>query len=225
MSWDILPKANLQYFLQKLKTIFDSKIDSARSVNYKTLTYDDLTKEITEGSLQSTSFINLPSLVSNIRTTLVESVNDIGPEVDSKASLSDITYPNYGINMYNPETHKLDILITTTDAPIKAANNDVKEIHETAINANADWVAKETAGAKTVTGNPLTITDASPNKAEKIEIVFEPKQDKHGYNSVWVCGAGKNKLPTTVAGIKAVNTDGTWNGNVYTINNAIQIYR
>lgn len=29
MSWDILPKANLQYFLQKLKTIFDSKADDA----------------------------------------------------------------------------------------------------------------------------------------------------------------------------------------------------
>lgn len=105
MSWDILPKANLQYFLQKLKTIFDSKADNA----------------------------------------------------------------------------------------------DIE-------------------GSKTVTGNPLTITDASPLKAEKIEIGLEPKQDLHGYNSVWVGGAGKNKLPLTVAGIKAANSGVTWNGNVGTLN-------
>ena len=43
-------------------------------------------------------------------------------------------------------------------------------------------------------------------------------QDLHGYDSPWVGGAGKNKLPMTVDGIKAANTDGTWTGNAYVIN-------
>ena len=41
----------------------------------------------------------------------------------------------------------------------------------------------------------------------------------HGYDHPWAGGAGKNLLPMTVSGIKALNTSGVWNGNVYTINN------
>lgn len=38
----------------------------------------------------------------------------------------------------------------------------------------------------------------------------------HGYDHQWEGGAGKNLLPMTVSGIKALNTEGTWSGNVYT---------
>ena len=38
----------------------------------------------------------------------------------------------------------------------------------------------------------------------------------HGYDHPWAGGAGKNLLPMTVSGIKALNTEGTWSGNVYT---------
>ena len=47
---------------------------------------------------------------------------------------------------------------------------------------------------------------------------IEPQQDLHGYDSPWVGGAGKNKLPMTVESIKSKNTAGTWNNNVYTKN-------
>lgn len=50
------------------------------------------------------------------------------------------------------------------------------------------------------------------------KVTLSPNQDLHGYDHPWVGGAGKNKLPMTVAGIKAANTNGTWNGNVYAIN-------
>ena len=69
-----------------------------------------------------------------------------------------------------------------------------------------------------VSGNPLTLTDAAPINAEKLEVELEPKQDLHGQDAPYVGGAGKNKLPMTVDGIKAANTDGTWTGNAYALN-------
>jgi hypothetical protein len=70
----------------------------------------------------------------------------------------------------------------------------------------------------TATGNPLTIESSESNLVECVAEV-EAVQDLHGYDSPWVGGAGKNKLPLTVDGIKAINTSGTWSGNVYTYNN------
>ena len=59
-------------------------------------------------------------------------------------------------------------------------------------------------------------SDILPMKSAKVYI--NPKQDLHGQSAPYVGGAGKNKLPLTVSGIKAANTGGTWTGNVYTIN-------
>ena len=50
------------------------------------------------------------------------------------------------------------------------------------------------------------------------KVSLTPNQDLHGYSEPWVGGAGKNKLPMTVSGIKSVNTDGTWTGNSYALN-------
>lgn len=77
----------------------------------------------------------------------------------------------------------------------------------------------ELKGAQTVSGNPITITDAEPMNAENVKVELEPKQDLHGYDAPWVGGSGKNLLPMTVDGIKALNTTGTWSGNTYSINN------
>ena len=54
--------------------------------------------------------------------------------------------------------------------------------------------------------------------ARALAVGLEPIQDLHGYDHPWAAGAGKNKLPMTVDRIKAVNTTGTWDGNVYTLN-------
>lgn len=53
----------------------------------------------------------------------------------------------------------------------------------------------ELKGAQTVSGNPITITDAEPMNAESVKVELEPKQDLHGYDAPWVGGAGKNKCP------------------------------
>lgn len=66
------------------------------------------------------------------------------------------------------------------------------------------------------TGNPINFSTLSAQNAESTIIDLEPIQDLHGYDKPWVGGAGKNLLYTDLANIKAVNTNGTWNENVYT---------
>ena len=72
--------------------------------------------------------------------------------------------------------------------------------------------------SKTLKSSVVTVNDAAPINAEDITVDIEPIQDLHGYDRPWAGGAGKNKLPMTVAGIKAVNTSGTWSGDTYTKN-------
>lgn len=74
-------------------------------------------------------------------------------------------------------------------------------------------------GAQTVSGNPITVTDAEAMNAESVVVELEPKQDLHGYDAPWVGGSGKNLLPMTVDWIKTHNTEGTWSGNTCSINN------
>ena len=81
--------------------------------------------------------------------------------------------------------------------------------------------AEQLESTQTVSGNPLTLTDCAPINAESLVVELEPKQDLHGQSAPYVGGAGKNKLPMTVEGLKASNTDGTWNGNVFTHNNGV----
>lgn len=76
----------------------------------------------------------------------------------------------------------------------------------------------QVSGSKSVNGNPIAIEDAANAYAEEVIANIEPIQDLHGYDHPWVGGAGKNLLPMTVEGIKAANTEGTWNGNAYTFN-------
>ena len=70
-------------------------------------------------------------------------------------------------------------------------------------------------GAKTVSGNPITVADAESMNAESVVVELEPKQDLHGYDAPWVGGSGKNLLEnvgttTTIEGVTfTVNDDGS----------------
>lgn len=72
--------------------------------------------------------------------------------------------------------------------------------------------------SKTVTGNPINITDAADAPIVSGTVEFEPIQDLHGYDHPWAGGNGKNLLPMMMSNIKTYNGGGTWNGNVYTYN-------
>jgi len=78
------------------------------------------------------------------------------------------------------------------------------------------WVASVEETEQT--GNPVEYQDALALPAKSLTVELEPIQDLHGYDKPWVGGAGKNKLPLTLANIKTINITGTWNGNVYTVN-------
>jgi hypothetical protein len=93
------------------------------------------------------------------------------------------------------------------DKPISMAT-------QTALNNKAN--ADDIKGTQTVTGNPITITDAAPINAERLVVELEPKQDLHGYDYPWVGGAWKNKLGLSIDTTKAENP-GSWNGNKITI--------
>lgn len=47
---------------------------------------------------------------------------------------------------------------------------------------------------KTVSGNPITLTDAIAGNALEVSAEIVASQDLHGYDKPWVGGAGKNKL-------------------------------
>ena len=65
-----------------------------------------------------------------------------------------------------------------------------------------------------------TFSDGSNLPMPKLEVGIEAVQDLHGYDHPWVGGAGKNKLPMTVNGIKSANGGASsWTGNSKVINN------
>ena len=105
--------------------------------------------------------------------------------------------------------------LTFDDVPTANSNNPVKSGGVYAADeAIRQWT---TAEAKSVSGNPITLTDGSARNAEGLAVTLEPIQDLHGYDKPWAGGAGKNKLPLVLADIKSANTSGTWSGNVYTL--------
>lgn len=68
------------------------------------------------------------------------------------------------------------------------------------------------------TGAISTVSDAEPLPLNALKVSVDAVQDLHGYDHPWVGGAGKNKLPMTMDGIKAANTHGTWSENTCTYN-------
>ena len=70
----------------------------------------------------------------------------------------------------------------------------------------------------TASGDIASFSDGSDLPMPSLKVAIEPQQDLHGYDSPWVGGSGKNKLPLNVSNIKANNTNGTWSGNNYTQN-------
>ena len=71
---------------------------------------------------------------------------------------------------------------------------------------------------KEASGSLVSFNDGADLPMPSFVCDIDAAQDLHGYDAPWVGGAGKNKLPMTVDGIKANNTTGSWNGNTYTAN-------
>lgn len=79
-----------------------------------------------------------------------------------------------------------------------------------------NWV-NENSDCKVAVGKVVEIENVAGGYPEELIVDFEPQQDFHGYRYPWIGGAGKNKLPMTVDGLKTLNSStGTWSDNVFT---------
>lgn len=63
---------------------------------------------------------------------------------------------------------------------------------------------------KTITGNPIHITDALAKPVQALSAKLEPVQDLHGYDSPWPAGGGKNKFNGTFLQGYWAYANGTW---------------
>lgn len=115
------------------------------------------------------------------------------------------------------ESQKLDSIPTPSNIVTKSSTAGLLK-NDGTVDTNSYAKKSDIEEIKTATGNPITLTDAVAGNAIKVSAEIVASQDLHGYDHPWVGGAGKNKLPMTVDGIKALNTDGTWSGNDYTLN-------
>ena len=77
---------------------------------------------------------------------------------------------------------------------------------------------------KKASGSIVHIEDGADSVPLKtFDFDIEPIQDLHGQASPYPENGGKNKLPLTVDGIKALNTSGTWSGNVYSASGTLKM--
>lgn len=129
--------------------------------------------------------------------------NGVYDALATKANTTDVTTAL--ATKQNVTDNTLETNNKTVSGAINEVNSNVSDLQE--------WTDTDT---KTVTGNPITISDAAAVNAKALSMTVEPIQDLHGYDKPWVGGAGKNKLPLVLADLKTINSSGTWNGNVYT---------
>ena len=107
------------------------------------------------------------------------------------------------------ETDDVIVLDNATDGTRKLQGKVLLDMIHSAMakGTTSGAVASFTDGAD---GIPMT----------DLVVSIEPQQDLHGYDSPWVGGSGKNKLPLTIDNIKTNNGGAaTWSGNSKTINN------
>lgn len=109
----------------------------------------------------------------------------------------------------NGEKHPLDPAV---NALTKRAN--IVQGKFSALDTRLDAIE---ALEKTASGNPISLTGAAEAYAMGLSMAIEPIQDLHGYSKPWPAGGGKNLLPMTVAGIKALNNT-QWSRNTTTVN-------
>ena len=127
-----------------------------------------------------------------------------------------LTYDSASGKWVNAEIETATSLEELTDTDITTPDDgDILVYDET----DEAWKNQPQAVvAKTVSGNPITITDGADAPMTQCSVEIQGSQDLHGYSKPWVGGAGKNKLPLVLADLKSANTSGTWSGNDYTLN-------
>ena len=183
-------------------TLLEDCKEQSAGYNYSVAPHNDVTENdftftveqqlddadlMTRGDVKGVTGV-LSDLTTTAKTNLVAAVNEL------KTDKQDASDNN----------------LQTTDKTIVGGINELKSgltTLDTEVNGSAITYPY---------ADVITINDAVPANLADCSVKVEPVQDLHGYDKPWVGGAGKNKLPLTVDGIKAANTSGTWSGNTYT---------
>ena len=71
---------------------------------------------------------------------------------------------------------------------------------------------------ETSTGTVASFSTGLTYPLQKVEAAINPVQDLHGYANPYPPGGSKNKFGVLSSTTTNANTDGTWNGTVYTVN-------
>lgn len=146
--------------------------------------------------------------VSYDNTTSGLSADDVQEAVDELAEekVDKVTGKGLSTNDYtDAEKNKLEgieagaqvnpqIDSELSDSSTNAVQNKVVK---GALDGKADNVDVE--GTQSVSGNPITLTDASETYAQSLVVELEPKQDLHGQDAPYVGGAGDNILEVTAS--------------------------
>lgn len=131
---------------------------------------------------------------------------DLDAALATKANASDVT------TALATKQDATDNNLTTTSKTVVGAVNELKSgLTDLSEEVNGDATTYPYADV-------ITIEDAIPANVADCSVKIEPVQDLHGQSAPYVGGAGKNKLPLTVANLKTYNTSGTWSDHVYTVN-------
>ena len=147
-----------------------------------------------------------PALNEDNLNAMSQAIDDIDDRVIDLAGtiMEDVPQIQEDMEILEPAIESIDENVARAEAAAESAEQYAEEI------APPIEVVKDFAPI-------ITVEDAINKAAKDVKVKVEAVQDLHGYTKPWVGGAGKNKIPMTVAGIKAANTSGTWSGNVYTI--------
>lgn len=171
----------------------------------------------------------------NVADVLAQELSAVATAIGgiSAPSAEDVSYDNSGSGLSATDVQNaLDEIVSD----IPTVNNGTLTIQQngTSIGSfSANTASNVTANIKTPTADKKTATDqfttANGGLLSKCQINLVPVQSGSGdpspdnvrpisgHTEVDLRTNGKNFLPMTLDGIKALNTIGTWSGNVYSI--------
>lgn len=144
-------------------------------------------------------------------TTTVEDGSILPVKLDSTNDATDGYVLSYNATAEKFEWYDIGGELDEINSDITDLKQDLEGLDVYTLGLYPQMSVADTAVASFTDG-----ADDIPVKALTVDV--DPVQDLHGQANPYPDGGGKNKLPMTVAGIKAANTGGSWSGNTYTYN-------
>lgn len=168
-------------------------------------------------------WVNAPSTSSPLNQTNLNKMSDALDTIDDRVIALDsgkvgsVTVTNTLATGTTLATITVDGTATTIKGSDITVDDEMSTLSENPVQNKVIYAELQNLlPEESVTGNPISISDASGLSAKNCAVDFSPIQDLHGQSSPYPAGDSKNKLPLTVAKIKEANNSVAWDGNTYT---------